>query len=163
MKVNLKPLALAALLATSALTVLAQPAGGPPPEGKPGMHQPDPERRAHMQERMKDRAGQRAAELKASLKLSPEQEAGWNAYVQAMKPAESRPMPKRDDDAKLSTPERLDQMRAMRQKHEAEFDKRDAATRSFYGTLNAEQKKTFDTRTARRMHDEEGRRHPGPR
>ncbi len=162
MKVNLKPALLAALMATSALTVLAQPAGGPPPEGKPGMHQPDPERRAQMQERMGKQMAKRAAELKAQLKLSPEQEGSWNAYAAAMKPPAHPAMPKHEDHAKLSTPERLDQMRAHRQQREAEFDKRDAATRSFYGTLNAEQKKTFDARTARPMH-EEGRRHHGPR
>ena len=159
MKVNLKPVLLAALLTGSALTVLAQPAGGPPPEGQPGMQQPGPEQRGRMQEHM----AKRAAELKASLKLSSEQEGSWNAYVAAMKPGAPSAPPKREDYAKLSTPERLDKMRAQRQQREAEFDKRDAATRSFYGTLSAEQKKTFDTRTARLMHGEEGRRHPGPR
>ncbi len=79
-----------------------------------------------------------------------------------MKPATPPAPPKREDLAKLSTPERLDQMRALRQQREAEFDKRDAATRAFYGTLNAEQKKTFDARTAHPMHEENRRQH-GPR
>lgn len=156
MKMNLKPAALAAVLATSALVALAQPAGGPPPEGQPG-----PEQRAHRQERMKDHMAKRAAELKASLQLSPEQEGSWNAYMAAMKPVAPANPPKREDLAKLSTPERLDKMRELRQQREAEADRRDAATRSFYGTLSAEQKKTFDTRTARPMHAEG--HHPGPR
>lgn len=162
MSKHFKPAVLAALLATSALAVLAQPAGGPPPESGPGMQQSEPDRRAHRQERMKAHMAKRAAELKADLKLTPEQESGWNAYLAAMKPSAPPALPKRDDIAKLSTPERLDKMREMRQQREAEFDKRDAATRSFYAGLSAEQKKTFDSRTARPMH-EEGRRHHGPR
>lgn len=163
MKVSFKPVVLAAVLATSALTAMAQPAGGPPPEGQPGMHRPDPEHRAQRQERMQAHMARRAADLKADLKLSPEQEGSWNAYVSAMKPGVPPTHPKREDFAKLSTPERLDQMRTLRRQREAEFDKRDAATRSFYAGLSAEQKKTFDARTARPMQKEEGRRHHGPR
>ncbi|MCZ8252848.1 MAG: Spy/CpxP family protein refolding chaperone [Hylemonella sp.] len=162
MSKHFKPAVLAAILTTSALAVLAQPAGSPPPEGGPGMQQSESEHRAHRQERMKAHMAQRAAELKADLKLTPEQESGWNAYLAAMKPPAPAARPQRDDIAKLSTPERLDKMREMRQQREAEFDKRDAATRSFYASLSAEQKKTFDARTARPMH-EEGRRHHGPR
>jgi protein CpxP len=162
MSKHFKPAVLAAILATSTLAVLAQPAGGPPPEGQPGMHQNEPDRRAHRQERMKAHMAKRAAELKADLKLTPEQEGSWNAYLAAMKPSAPPALPKREDIAKLSTPERLDKMREMRQQRDAEFDKRDAATRSFYAGLNPEQQKTFDARTARPMH-EEGRRHHGPR
>lgn len=162
MSKHFKPAVLAALLATSALVVLAQPAGGPPPEGQPGMQQNEPDRRAHRQERMKAHMAKRAAELKADLKLTPEQENGWNTYLAAMKPSTPPAMPKREDMARLSTPERLDKMRDMRQQRDAEFDKRDTATRSFYASLNAEQQKTFDARTARPMH-EEGRRRHGPR
>ncbi len=79
-----------------------------------------------------------------------------------MKPSAPPARPKHEDIAKLSTPERLDKMRELRQQREAEFDKRDAATRSFYAGLSPEQQKTFDARTARPMH-EEGRRHHGPR
>lgn len=162
MSKHFKPAILAAVLATSALAVLAQPAGGPPPESGAGQQQSSPDQRAHRQERMKAHMAQRAAELKADLKLTPQQESSWNAYVAAMKPSAPQAHPKREDIAKLSTPERLDKMRELRQQREAEFDKRDAATRSFYASLSAEQQKTFDARTARPMH-EEGWRHHGPR
>lgn len=162
MSKHFKPAVLAAVLATSALAVLAQPAGGPPPEGQPGMQQNEPDRRAHRQERMKAHMAKRAAELKADLKLTPEQESSWNAYLATMKPPAPPALPKREDFASLSTPERLDKMREMRQQREAEFDKRDAATRSFYAGLSPEQQKTFDARTARPMHGE-GRRHHGAR
>lgn len=156
MRVNFKPVVLAAVLATSALATLAQPAGpgpGPGPGAGPGMQQQEPERRARMQERMKDHMVQRATELKAKLKLGAEQEAGWNAYLAAMKPPARTALPKREDIAKLTTPERLDKMRELRKQREAEFDKRDAATRSFYGSLNAEQKKVFDDNTGRPFHE----------
>lgn len=162
MSKHFKPAVLAAVLATSALAVLAQPAGGPPPEGGPRMHQSEPEHRAQRQERMKAHLAKRAAELKADLKLTPEQESSWSAYVAAMKPSAPPAQPQREDFAKLSTPERLDKMREMRQQRDAAFDKRDAATRSFYASLSPEQQKTFDARSARPMH-EEGRRHHGPR
>ncbi len=162
MKVNFKPVVLATVLATSALMALAQPGPAPAagPGAGPGMHQPDPERRARMQDRMKEQMSKRAAELKAKLKLSAEQEGSWNTYLAAMKPAAHPPVPKREDIAKLSTPERLDKMRDMRKQRDAEFDKRDDATRNFYSSLNAEQKKVFDDNTARPF--EEGHRR-GPR
>lgn len=53
----------------------------------------------------------------------------------------------------LSTPERIDKMRALRSQHMTErtsaMDKRDEATKVFYAALNADQKKTFDTEHAR--------------
>lgn len=152
MKANFKPAVLAAVLATSALAALAQPAGPGPGAGPgtgPGMQRQDPERRARMQDHMV----RRAAELKAKLKLTAEQEGNWNAYITAMKPPANPPVPKREDIAKLSTPERLDKMRELRKLREAEFDKRDAATRSFYDSLNADQKKVFDDNTGRPFHE----------
>lgn len=162
MRKHFKPAILATLLATSALAVLAHPAGGSPQDGSPGMQQSESGRHAHRQERMKAHLAQRAAQLKADLKLTPEQEGSWEAYVATMKPSGPPARPRREEMAKLSTPERLDKMREMRQQREAEFDKRDAATRSFYASLSPEQQQVFDARTARAMHGE-GRRHHGPR
>jgi len=147
MKVNFKPVVLAAVLATSALVALAQSGPGPAagPGAGPGMHQADGERHARQQERM----AKRAADLKAKLKLSAEQESKWNAFVAAMKPPAQTSMPKREDMAKLSTPERLDKMNELRKQRDAAFEQRDAATRTFYGALNADQKKVFDESTVR--------------
>ncbi|MCP2880964.1 Spy/CpxP family protein refolding chaperone, partial [Salmonella enterica subsp. enterica serovar Typhimurium] len=72
------------------------------------MQQSEPEQRAHRHERMKAHMAKRAAELKADLKLTPEQESSWNAYLATMKPSAPPARPKREDIAKLSTPERLD-------------------------------------------------------
>ena len=154
MKASVKTTLLAAALAVSALTAHAQAVPGPGagPGTGPGSNQPAPERRTHMQERAKQHVAQRAADLKARLKLNAEQEAAWNTYVAAMKPPARAPLPQRADIDKLSTPERLDRMRELRQQREAEFDQRDAATRTFYGTLSAEQKRIFDDNTRRPFH-----------
>lgn len=102
---------------------------------------------------MQEHRAQRAAALKAKLKLSTEQEAAWNSYLAAMKPATPPAWPSRAEISKLSTPERLDRMRALRQQREAEFERRDAATRTFYGTLSADQKKIFDDNTGHPWRD----------
>ncbi|MDP3701169.1 MAG: Spy/CpxP family protein refolding chaperone [Hylemonella sp.] len=153
MKVNFKPVMLAAVLATSAFAALSQSGPGPAagPGAAHGMHQPEGNRHAHGQERMKEHMAKRAADLKASLKLSAEQESNWNAFVAAMKPPAHASRPTREDMAKLGTLERLDKMNALRKQRDAAFEQRDAATRAFYGSLSAEQKKVFDEGTAR-MH-----------
>lgn len=145
MKATLKPLLLAAALAATAATTFAQPGPGM----GPGAGQPEPERAARMQERRTEHMARRAADLKAKLKLTVEQEGAWKDYAAAMKPPAHPPLPGRAEIDKLSTPERLDRMRELRKQREAEFDKRDAATRTFYGTLSAEQKKIFDDNTGR--------------
>jgi hypothetical protein len=64
------------------------------------------------------------------------------------------------DMEKLSTPERIDKMRSERAQHMADMntamDKRDEATKTFYATLSAEQKKVFDAE-----HSRMGARHGG--
>jgi hypothetical protein len=136
MKQDIKSLVLAGLLAASVPAVWADGSGHPP--GGQDMQ-------AHWQERM----AQRAAELKAQLKLSPEQEQDWARYLEALKPAQPPVRPDPRELARLSTPERLERMRALRQQRDAEMQRREEATRSFYATLNAEQKKVFDEQTAR--------------
>ncbi|MFN4004169.1 MAG: Spy/CpxP family protein refolding chaperone [Hylemonella sp.] len=100
---------------------------------------------AHWQEHM----ARRAAELKAKLQLSPEQEQAWTRYLEALKPQQPPTRPDPQELARLTTPERLDRLRALRQQREAEMERRDEATRAFYATLNADQQKAFDQHTAR--------------
>ena len=90
------------------------------------------------------------ADLKAKLKLTADQEGAWTSFMTAMK-REARmdhPRPDQAEMAKLPTPERIDQMRALRSQHMAErsaaMDKREEAIKGFYAALNADQKKTFD-------------------
>jgi len=136
MKQRIPTLILAAVLASGAAAVYAH-GGGPGQRGE-AMSQ-------HWQEHM----ARRAAELKAKLQLRPEQEQDWARYLEALKPAQPPIRPDPQELARLSTPERLDRMRTLRQQREAEMERREAATRSFYATLDADQKKAFDALTAR--------------
>ena len=51
-------------------------------------------------------------------------------------------------------------MRELRATRMAEMDKRGDATKTFYATLSADQKKVFDDETARRGHHGQGRTPP---
>jgi len=149
MKASIKPLLLAALLSSAAFATLAQPGSKPAPGAGPCASAPEEGRHARKHERMQEHLSRRATALKDELKLSPQQEAGWESYLAALKPPAR---PQHTDMAGLSTPQRLDRMGEMRKLREAEFERREAATRAFYSTLNAEQQKVFDARTARHGH-----------
>lgn len=126
-------------------------------EGRGGMRHMDPTK-------MDARQAKRNAALKTQLKITPEQEGAWNAYTAAIKPPADmgKKYPDRAEMAKLTTPERIDKMRTLREQHHkdmiAAMDRRDDATKTFYAALNAEQKKTFDT-----AHAHMGGRHGEPR
>lgn len=164
MKSVFKPVLLAGLMA-AALTTLAQPGPGTGPGPAAGASGPSasPEIRERMQARAKRHMDRRTADLKAKLKLSTEQDGAWNSYVAAMQPPATVPHPSRVDMNKLTTPERLDKMRELRKQREADMDKRDDATRTFYATLNAEQKKVFDANTGRPFGDRGSRGDRKPR
>lgn len=110
------------------------------------------------------KAAKRMAELKAKLQITADQEGAWTAFTTAMKPPArmDHQRPDRAELAKLTTPERIDKMRALRTQHMAErtaaMDKREEATKVFYAALNTDQKKTFDAEHARM-----GRHHGGHR
>jgi hypothetical protein len=56
------------------------------------------------------------------------------------------------DMEKLTTPERIDRINALKAQRDVEIKKRHDATQSFYATLSEEQKRTFDQKTAKFMH-----------
>ena len=109
------------------------------------------------QERMVERVAKRQAELKAKLKITPAQEGAWTTFTVAMQPPANMaggmmsmrhdPKVKAEMD-KLTTPERIDKMQAMRAERmktmSTEMDKRGAATKAFYAVLSSEQKAVFD-------------------
>jgi protein CpxP len=154
MHTHFKPLH--TLILAGALTALtgysmAQPApgagasAGPAAHGQ-GMGKHDP---AKMQTRMT----QRLAKLKATLKITPEQEAAWTTFTDSVKPmphsSQRASMAASKAELKqLPTPERLDRMRAMRTEHmaamTAQMDQRAEATKTFYAALSTDQKKVFD-------------------
>lgn len=103
----------------------------------------------------------RMAAFKERLKITPEQEANWAAFAAGMassaipspamvadQGAAGMQRPNWAELEKLSTPERLDKLRAFREAREGQFKavrvKREEAVQTFYPTLSAEQKKVFD-------------------
>ncbi|WP_137918181.1 Spy/CpxP family protein refolding chaperone [Hydrogenophaga sp. 2FB] len=132
------------------VTVVAQAdTAAPKPAPKPGRLTPEQrdqkraERMAHMQQKM----AERQAVLKAELKLKPEQEPAWNAFVARTQP-QARPAPQgaREDWSRLTTPQRLDKVQALKTQRDAAFAQRTDAIRSFYAALDAEQQKVFDAK-----------------
>ena len=148
-----------ALLASFAMPSFAQTTAAPADQAAATQAAP-----AHHKHQRGDKRGdrmehmkKRMEKLKADLKLTPAQEGAWTTYINAMKPGERPARGDREAFAKLTTPERIDKMREMRAKRNAEMDRRADATKAFYGQLNAEQQKTFDAATLR-MHGDHGQR-----
>ncbi|MCS4510011.1 Spy/CpxP family protein refolding chaperone [Xylophilus ampelinus] len=118
----------------------AQPAPGTPRAG--GADRRDP---AVMQQRME----QGLAREKARLQITAAQEPAWNAFTAAIRPDPAqwaRMQAERGEWAKLTTPERIDRMRAERNQRDAEIDRRGDATKTFYAALTPAQQKLFDER-----------------
>ncbi len=156
MKHAYKQLIATALLATLGFAATAQtpapagPAGGPPQAGeRMGRHDPA---------KMKEFIAKRQAALKQKLAITPAQEGAWTAWTTAMQPPANWKRPDRNEFKALSTPERIDRMKAMRTERAALMDKRADATKTFYAALTPEQKKTFDTMP---MRQGGGRHHHG--
>lgn len=111
---------------------------------------PRPERMEKMRDHMGQRHTQHLTELKSKLKLQATQEPAWATFEQSMQmPKDSMGRLDRAALEKMSTPERLDQMQAHRAQMNTQMEKHAEATKSFYATLTAEQKKVFDAETAR--------------
>ena len=172
-------LAAAAVAAALALPVLAQPqqqqqqqpaATGAPasstaaPHGGPRHHRAQREQHRHAQPG--DRAqhhARRLAALKEQLQLTPAQEPAWTAFTAAVQPGERKARLDRQGMEQLTTPERIDRMRALRAQRAAEADRRGDATKAFYAALTPAQQKTFDARALRHHARMDGHRGGGHR
>ncbi|MDB5938738.1 MAG: hypothetical protein JWP77_1102 [Polaromonas sp.] len=180
-RTSLNGLVLAGLLATVGAGAMAQgtdaaPATLKPATSAPAAHNARPHHGKHHMgrhdpARMQAWMAKRQAELKARLKITPAQEGAWTAFTAAMQPptrmmgGEQRPMAaQRAELDKLTTPERIDKMKALRTQRmtemNAEMDKRGEATKALYAALSPEQQKTFDAEH-RRMGEQRGRGHHG--
>ncbi|SFU69580.1 LTXXQ motif family protein [Paenacidovorax caeni] len=151
--------AAATLLAALSVPTLAQT----PPPGPQA-------RSEQMQEMRKERMENWAAKFKQQLQLTPAQEGAWSTYMEAMKPREHARLGTDWKDLRaLPTPERIDRLRALREQHAADADRRGEATKAFYGQLTPAQQKTLDTQSLRWMEGMRGKgmHHPdhqgGPR
>lgn len=152
-------LVLAGMLATMGAGAMAQGTPAPAPAGPAAAGKPSGPGGEHMGRhdpaKMQAMMAKRMADLKAKLKITPTQEGAWTSFTTAMQPpAGEGPWGKRPtaeqraEMDKLTTPERLDKMQAMRAERmtamNAAMAKRNDAIKTFYATLTPEQKKTFD-------------------
>lgn len=141
----------------AALGLSAAFAQTPPPGGR---H--DPARMEERAAKMQERRAQKLADLKAKLQINAAQETSWNAWVAAMQPARGD-RPDRAQFAAMTTPQRIDYMRARRAERAAAADQRGEITKSFYGVLSAQQQRVFDAETLRiGKGGHHGRHHGGP-
>ena len=105
--------------------------------------------------------------LKEQLKLTEAQEGAWKQFVDAMHPPAPPAPQQREDWRSLTTPQRLDRMQEMADKHHAAMRQRHDAIRTFYAQLTPEQQKVFDDFHARPpfghgKRDKRGPRHGTP-
>lgn len=152
----------ATLLAGFGLAAVAQPQTPPTPPAGPdpgAMMQGDPGRMmdpARFQQMREQRMARRLDELKRILQLTPQQEGAWNTWTAALKPTPHQ-RPDRAEFARMTTPERIDRIRVLHSQRSAEMDRRLEATKVFYGSLGAEQKRLFDAQGLRLLRGGEGR------
>lgn len=111
--------------------------------------------REHKSEQKTEHKGERhtqhLAELKSKLNLQAAQEPAWNTFTQSMQHPARMARPERATFERMTTPERLDMMQAMKVQRNAHMQQRADATKAFYATLSADQKQVFDYKTVRMM------------
>jgi hypothetical protein len=141
--VTLALLAGVGLASAQAQQAAPQAAQAGPAASAPKAHKYDPAKRA-------ERINKRLADLHAKLQLSQGQEYAWSQFAATFQPPATPPQrPDRAAFEAMTTPERIDQMRAMRDRRQVEMDRRAEATKAFYAQLTPEQKKTFDAESLR--------------
>jgi Spy/CpxP family protein refolding chaperone len=156
-----KQLIAAAVLATLGLAAVAQPAPAPAPYGAAAPQaRPDAAGR-HDPAKWQARMAERLARFKQKLQITPAQEGAWAAWTAAIQPPANMKRPDRAEFEKLTTPERIDRMRALRAERMARMDKRGDATKTFYAALSPEQKRVFDESRARGGRGGHHHRHHG--
>ncbi|KAF1050136.1 Spy/CpxP family protein refolding chaperone [Xylophilus sp.] len=148
-------LAVAALFAGIGASAFAQPAAEqaapPPPPAQQQQYrvvQPGRGVQIDPRQRAEEHFARKLDVLKTRLQLTPQQEGAWAQYTAAIRPAAppadgARRFDPREFE-KLTTPERLGRLRALRQEHSARAEQHEQAVRTFYAALNPAQKKVFD-------------------
>lgn len=152
----------AALLGAATLPVVAQPAPAAAVQGQ----RADGPRHHRTPEQRQQAMARHAEAFKQKLQLTPDQAPAWTAFTQSMQPGQHARLG-RQDMAQLTTPERIDHMRAVRTQRAAEADRRGEAAKTFYAALTPAQQKVFDAESARMFrHGPKGKHmhgHKGPR
>jgi len=115
-------------------------------------HQMSDQRMAQKQSRRAEHRAKRLQELKVFLQLQDKQEAEWSAFSAALQSPMTRPAPINPAEMeKLTTPERIEKMMAMKAARDAQINLRMTAVKTFYASLNPQQQKVFDTHASRAM------------
>ena len=111
--------------------------------------------RVDRMQKMRGHSGERHAQhwagLKAKLNLQAAQEPAWHNFTQSMQHGPRVARPEHANLEKMTTPERLDQMQAMKAARDTRMQQRTEATKALYASLSADQKQVFDQETARMM------------
>lgn len=102
-------------------------------------------------QKWQQRRAERAQALKDKLQLTEAQQPAWDAFQKAMQPQAHAGLTRLDraEMQKLTTPERIDRMHALREQRAAKADQRGQAVKTFYTQLTPAQQKVFD---AQAMH-----------
>ncbi len=143
-----------AALSVGALSIGAHAQSTSQPQAPEGRysHAEHQQKRAEFAAKRAEAAARRAAKLHDELKITPAQEAAWNAFVASMKPAARHAGGQRPDRAawaSLSAPQRMEKHIEMQKRRTAAMEQRLGALNSFYAVLTPEQKKTFDEKAVR--------------
>lgn len=104
-----------------------------------------------MREHKAERHAQHLAALKSKLNLQAAQEPAWNNFTQSMQQGARMARPDHANFEKMTTPERLDQMQAMKAQRDTHMQRRAEATKALYASLSTDQKQVFDQETGRLM------------
>ena len=139
-----------ALAAGLSMNALAQNQGLPIPQGPMSAQSKPPhlseQQKSQMQARRAEHRAKRLQELKVFLQLQGNQEAAWTSFYAVMQKPMAKPDRfKPEELEKLSTPERIDKMMAVKAERDSQVNQRMAAVKTFYASLNAQQQKVFDT------------------
>lgn len=135
-----------------------QPAPGAPHTMQGEHGHMDGARGEQFRQRMQERMAQRLAVLKQQLRIAPAQEGAWSAWAASLQPGARPPRIDPAEIARMTTPERIDRLRALRAQRDAEMDRKADAAKAFYAQLDPAQRTVFDAETLKFA---EGMRHHG--
>ena len=138
------------LVAGLSMNAFAQNQGMPIPQGPMPAHRMPPhlseQQKSQMQAKRAEHRAKRLQELKVFLQLQGNQEAAWSSFYSVMQKPMVKPNGlKLEEFEKLSTPERIEKMMAVKSERDSQMNQRIAAIKTFYASLNTQQQKVFDT------------------
>lgn len=155
-------LALSVLASMAMAPAIGHAAGeAPAAAAAPAATTPAPAAEKHHQrhsrmtpEQRAEKHAQHLQKMKAALKITASQEPAWDAFAQTMGHQHEGMKDHRanmEKMANMTTLQRVDHMREMRQAHAAKADQRDEAIKKLYAALTPEQQKVMDNQFKEHM------------